>query len=78
MPPVISPAGTTASAALQNAEHAVNNNSINNTPFYTTGDIHIHCPGITKDEVARQIGTELTNVFSGLSLKAYQRASITR
>ncbi len=77
-PQMISPAGTTASAALQNAEHAVNNNSINNTPFYTTGDIHIHCPGITKDEVARQIGTELTNVFSGLSLKAYQRASITR
>ena len=77
-PQMISPAGTTASAALQNAGHAVNNNSINNTPSYTTGDIHIHCPGITKDEVARQIGTELTNVFNGLSLKAYQRASITR
>ncbi len=77
-PQMISPAGTTASATLQNAGHAVNNNSINNTPSYTTGDIHIHCPGITKDEVARQIGTELTNVFSGLSLKAYQRASITR
>ena len=77
-PNLTSPAKSAASSAMQNANHAVNNSSVNNGPSYTTGDVHIHCPGITKDEVAKQIGTELTNVFSGLSLKAYQRANITR
>lgn len=76
-PQMISPAGTAAASAIQNAGHAVNN-SVNNGTSYTTGDVHIHCPGITKDEVAKQIGTELTNVFSGMSLNAYQRANITR
>ncbi|MBD5466690.1 MAG: hypothetical protein HDR21_00885 [Lachnospiraceae bacterium] len=77
-PSLSSPATSAASSAMQNASHAVNNSSVNNSPSYTTGDVHIHCPGITKDEVAKQIGAELTNVFSGLSLKAYQRANITR
>ncbi|MDE6419384.1 MAG: hypothetical protein K2K87_02520, partial [Lachnospiraceae bacterium] len=78
-PSLASPARSAASSAMQNANHAINSSSINNGPSYTmTGDVHIHCPGVTKDEVAKQIGTELNNVFSGLSLKAYQRANITR
>ena len=78
-PSLASPATSAASSAMQNANHAINNSSVNNGPSYTmSGDVHIHCPGVTKDEVAKQIGTELTNVFSGLSLKAYQRANITR
>ena len=78
-PNLASPAKSAASSAMQNANHAVNNSSVNNGPSYTmTGDVHIHCPGVTKDEVAKQIGSELNNVFNGLSLKAYQRANITR
>ena len=77
-PAMISPARTAATSAIQNAGHAMNHNSVNNSPSYTMGDVHIHCPGITKDEVAKQIGSELTNVFTGLSLNAYQRANITR
>lgn len=72
-----SPANTAAASAIQNAGRAVSN-SFNNGTSFTTGDVHIHCPGITKDEVAKQIGTELTNVFSGMSLNAYQRVNITR
>lgn len=72
----VSPPNSMTASAVQNAGNV--SNTSNNKQTYTTGDIHIHCPGITKDEVARQIGTELTNVFSGLSLKAYQRANITR
>ena len=77
VPQMISPANTAAASAIQNAGRAVNN-SFNNGTSFTTGDVHIHCPGITKDEVAKQIGTELTNVFSGMSLNAYQRVNITR
>ncbi|MDE7239613.1 MAG: hypothetical protein K2N41_07870, partial [Lachnospiraceae bacterium] len=78
-PSLISPSRAAASSAIQNANHAVNNSSVNNGPSYTmTGDVHIHCPGVTKEEVAKQIGTELNNAFSGLSLKAYQRVNITR
>lgn len=72
---MINPVKSISSSAIQNASQAVN---VNNNASYTMGDVHVHCPGITKDEVAKQIGTEMTNIFSGLSLKAYQRANITR
>ena len=54
----------------------VNNNS--NMANYSVGDVHIHCPGVTKDEVVKQIGDEMTKTFFGLSNKALQRANITR
>ena len=72
----VNPARTISSSIAQNASN-VNNSSVNHASC-TVGDIHIHCPGITKDEVAKQIGTEVTNMFSGLSLKALQRVNITR
>lgn len=72
----VNPARTISSSIAQNASN-VNNSSVNHASC-TVGNIHIHCPGITKDEVAKQIGTEVTNMFSGLSLKAYQQVNITR
>ena len=42
------------------------------------GDVHIHCPGVTKDEVAKQIGDEMTKTFFGMENKARQRVNITR
>ena len=70
------PAGILSSSVVQNAG-SVNNSSINK-PSFTLENVHIHCPGVTKDEVAKQIGAELNHVFNGMSLKAYQRVNITR
>ena len=42
------------------------------------GDVHIHCPGVTKDEVAKQISDEMTKTFFGMENKARQRVNITR
>lgn len=72
----VSPPSSIVASAVQNAGN-VSNNSTNKQTF-TIENVHINCPGVTKDEVAKQIGTELNNVFSGLSLRAYQRANITR
>lgn len=56
--------------------NVVNNNS---KPSYSmNGDVHIHCPGVTKDEVAKQIGDEMTKTFFGMENKARQRVNITR
>lgn len=62
------------------ARQITNSNIINNhnQPGVMVGDVHITCPGVTSQEVAKQVGTELNNIFSGLSLKAYQMANITR
>ena len=68
--------GAISSAIARNVSN-VNDNSVNRSSV-TLENVHIHCPGVTKDEVAKQIGAELNNVFNGLSLRAYQRASITR
>lgn len=54
----------------------VNNNS--NMASYSVGEVHIHCPGVTKDEVAKQIGDEVGKMFFGMENNARQRASITR
>lgn len=40
----------------------------------TIGDIHVTCPGVTSQEVARQVGVELNKQFSGLSLAALQES----
>ena len=37
-----------------------------------SGGINITCPGITSQEVARQVGVELNNMFSGIHLDAEQ------
>ena len=41
-------------------------------------NVNVNCPGITSQEVAKQIGTELQKTFSGMSLNAYQKMSVTR
>lgn len=38
------------------------------------GGINITCPGITSQEVARQVGVELNNMFNGMHLDAEQRS----
>ena len=56
-----------------------NSNVVNNSnQSYSVGDVHIHCPGVTKDEVAKQIGDEMTKTFFGMENKARQRVNITR
>lgn len=45
---------------------------------YSIGDIHVTCPGITSDDVAKQIGSAIQKEFNGLSLMAIQKMSITR
>ena len=41
-------------------------------------NVNVNCPGITSQEVAKQIGTELQKTFSGMSLNAYQKMNVTR
>ncbi|MCI8987433.1 MAG: hypothetical protein HFI60_16065, partial [Lachnospiraceae bacterium] len=38
------------------------------------GGINITCPGITSQEVARQVCVELDNMFNGMHLDAEQRS----
>lgn len=45
---------------------------------FTVGDIHVTCPGITSNDVAKQIGSALEKEFKGMSLYATQKMSITR
>lgn len=54
----------------------VRNNSqqINNT----IENVNVTCPGITSDDVARQIGSALRKEFSGMSSNANQKMSVTR
>lgn len=51
-------------------------NNITNTGMQqvTIGDIHVTCPGVTSQEVARQVGVELNRQFSGFSLVALQES----
>ena len=44
----------------------------------TIENVNITCPGITSDDVAKQIGTALMKEFSGMSLNAYQKMNVTR
>ncbi len=50
------------------------NNIKQNQPNINVGGIHITCPGITSQEVARQVGTELNNMFNGFHLEAMQQS----
>lgn len=54
------------------------NNNYNNNQSVTFGDIHVHCSGITSEEVAEQTVTEIQRSMFGLSNKALQKSSITR
>ena len=51
-------------------------NNITNTGMQqvTIGDIHVTRPGVTSQEVARQVGVELNRQFSGFSLVALQES----
>jgi hypothetical protein len=53
-----------------------NVNTTNNNDFgYTiNGGINVTCTGVTSQEVAKQIGTELEKTFFGMSTRAYQRS----
>lgn len=59
---------------ISNVSNIVQNQ--NNQPVIN-GGLNVTCPGITSQEVARQVGVELNNMFRGLHLEAYQR-SMTR
>ena len=50
------------------------NNTASHRPSVTTGDIHITCPGVTSQQVARQVGVELNHMFHGLHLDAEQHS----
>lgn len=58
---------------ISNVSNIVNNQ--NNQPVIN-GGLNVTCPGITSQEVARQVGIELNNMFRGLHLEAYQRSTI--
>ena len=58
---------------------ARNISNVNNRmQSYSIGDVHIHCSGITSQDVARQVVTELDKTFFGMSNYANQKANITR
>ena len=40
------------------------------------GGLNITCPGITSQEVARQVGIKVNDMFNGLHLEADQRSRI--
>jgi TP901 family phage tail tape measure protein len=61
---------------INNVKNVSNNNS-NQTGYNFNGNINVTCPGITSQEVAKQIGTELEKAFFGMSTRAYQRSKRT-
>lgn len=60
----------------QMVKEIINNNAIsniaNNNRSITIGDINITCPGVTSQEVAGNLGSELNRLFYGLSNDARQ------
>lgn len=54
------------------ANSVVNNSK--NVQHVIHGGINITCPGITSQEVARQVGVELNNMFNGMHNEAEQRS----
>lgn len=64
------------SKQMDEMERQINNvNTITNNRNIQpviSGGINITCPGITSQEVARQVGFELNNMFSGIHLDAEQ------
>ena len=60
-----------AARRISNVSNVVNNRNVQPV---VNGGINITCPGITSQEVARQVGTELNKMFNGLHLEAEQRS----
>ena len=58
--------------------NSVNNTTNNNSQSVSVGDIHVHCPGITKDEVAVQATEAIRRELFGIYNQAYQRVNKTR
>ena len=59
------------------AKHVTNVSNVTNNRNVQpviNGGINITCPGITSQEVARQVGVELDNMFNGMHLDAEQRS----
>ncbi len=54
----------------------VNTNNIQRS--VNIGDINITCPGVTSNEVAAQVSTELHKQIGGIATEALQEANITR
>ena len=57
--------------------NSINNNSMRQI-YNTIENVNVTCPGITSDDVAKQIGSALRKEFSGMSLNAYQKMNATR
>jgi archaellum component FlaC len=76
MPPINS-IDKNMQSMINNVKNISNNNS-NQFGYTMNGDIHINCPGVTSQEVAKQINTELEKTFFGMSTRAYQRSKISR
>lgn len=64
------------SKQMHDAINQINNSNVvnNNRPSVSIGDIHVTCPGVTSQEVAKQVGVELNNMFNGLHLEAMQQS----
>lgn len=63
---------------VDNISKNISNVNNNRTQSFSVGDITVHCTGITSADVAKEVGTALQKEFSGMALKAYQKANITR
>ena len=50
----------------------------NNKQSVSVGNIHVHCPGITKDEVAVQATEAIRKELFGIYNQGYQRLNKTR
>ena len=75
----VSPFASKVEKNMENTMRNINNiNTSNQTQNVSVGDVHVHSYGITKAEVAKEVGIELRNQFRGLSLNAYQRSNISR
>ena len=58
--------------------NSINNNNSMRQIYNTIENVNVTCPGITSDDVAKQIGSALRKEFSGMSLNAYQKMNVTR
>lgn len=58
---------------INNVSNIVNNRNVQPV---INGGLNITCPGITSQEVARQVGIKVNDMFNGLHLEADQRSRI--
>ena len=47
-------------------------------PIINMGGVTITCPGVTDQQVMKQVGIALEHEFTGLAMKAYQKSMISR